>query len=341
MSKYQFQPHERLGIWKSDNQKCLYCGLPLHLDDVQIDHIVRESVQPSFLAEVRQHLSEFGLNEPGNWATCHQGCNRRKGMIDFDLSSTLFYLNIARHRADEATRLIREFERRQANDKLLEQVALALDSGQLAAMELVRVIENLCPQPNREDPWILAFGVNYYDPLPAEAPDGDPELADWLKEAFVKAVSASGASFEFVDDERSGETMSLRSAFWSFDIGKIMAALDPCWDLLAAQKYSEVFPDAVDDAASRLNAIREAALGTPAKIVSFQFTDGRLWFWLLDGRELTVPLSWFPRLAQATPADLQQWELIGGGIGIHWPLLDEDVSVENLLAPRLVRREYK
>lgn len=53
---------------------------------------------------------------------------------------------------------------------------------------------------------------------------------------------------------------------------------------------------------------------------------------LADGRELTVPLAWFPRLRDATPEEWSRWELIGAGIGIHWPQIDEDISVESLLA---------
>jgi hypothetical protein len=53
---------------------------------------------------------------------------------------------------------------------------------------------------------------------------------------------------------------------------------------------------------------------------------------LMDGRTIAVPLSWYPRLVHGTPEERQQWRLIGQGEGIHWPALDEDISVENLLA---------
>jgi hypothetical protein len=52
---------------------------------------------------------------------------------------------------------------------------------------------------------------------------------------------------------------------------------------------------------------------------------------LKDGRVLSVPLAWYPRLADGTAAERRRWELIGPGIGIHWPSLDEDISVEALL----------
>ena len=52
---------------------------------------------------------------------------------------------------------------------------------------------------------------------------------------------------------------------------------------------------------------------------------------LADGREITVPLVWFPRLQNATVAARQNWRLIGGGVGIHWEDVDEDISIESLL----------
>ena len=51
-----------------------------------------------------------------------------------------------------------------------------------------------------------------------------------------------------------------------------------------------------------------------------------------DGRELSVPVEWFPRLRDASDADRANWRLIGRGEGIHWPTIDEDISVRGLLA---------
>jgi hypothetical protein len=54
---------------------------------------------------------------------------------------------------------------------------------------------------------------------------------------------------------------------------------------------------------------------------------------LADGRIVAVPLAWFPRLLDATPKQRAEWELIGGGIGIHWEAIDEDILVASLLQP--------
>jgi hypothetical protein len=55
---------------------------------------------------------------------------------------------------------------------------------------------------------------------------------------------------------------------------------------------------------------------------------------LADGRTVSAPLAWFPRLLDATPKQRAKWELIGGGIGIHWEAIDEDISVASLLQPQ-------
>jgi hypothetical protein len=61
-------------------------------------------------------------------------------------------------------------------------------------------------------------------------------------------------------------------------------------------------------------------------------TEDTLTVELSDGRSLSVPLAWFPRLVHATPTERKSWRLIGRGHGIHWNKLDEDISVESLLA---------
>jgi hypothetical protein len=55
---------------------------------------------------------------------------------------------------------------------------------------------------------------------------------------------------------------------------------------------------------------------------------------LSDGRTISVPLAWFPRLVHATPQQRNRWSLIGKGEGIHWEDIDEDISVENLLTAK-------
>jgi hypothetical protein len=66
--------------------------------------------------------------------------------------------------------------------------------------------------------------------------------------------------------------------------------------------------------------------------VQIQVNDDALSVELSDGRTISVPLAWFPRLAHGTADERQKWRLIANGRGIHWTDLDEDISVENLLS---------
>ncbi len=70
--------------------------------------------------------------------------------------------------------------------------------------------------------------------------------------------------------------------------------------------------------------------GTAVAIL-VQVTGDSLSVELSDGRTIGVPLAWYPRLSHGTPNERQSWRLIGAGSGIHWPSLDEDISVANLL----------
>ncbi len=80
-------------------------------------------------------------------------------------------------------------------------------------------------------------------------------------------------------------------------------------------------------------AISTSELHVP-EAVGLSITDDVLSVELSDGRTLTVPLAWYPRLLHATAAERAQWRLIGKGEGIHWPTIDEDISVEALIAGR-------
>ena len=74
-----------------------------------------------------------------------------------------------------------------------------------------------------------------------------------------------------------------------------------------------------------------SAIEFDSAAVDVSFDDSMLRVTLADGRELAVPLEWFPRLRNATPDQRSHWRLIGRGDGIHWPDVDEDISVRTLL----------
>ena len=74
-----------------------------------------------------------------------------------------------------------------------------------------------------------------------------------------------------------------------------------------------------------------SALAADERVADVRFDDDRIIVDLMDGRTIAAPLAWFPRLANATPAQRGRWERAGGGYSLHWPELDEDLSTEGLL----------
>src|SRR5579862_9129706 len=85
-----------------------------------------------------------------------------------------------------------------------------------------------------------------------------------------------------------------------------------------------------------MSSLAEAA--PDIRVRGVHVDDERLTVDLMDGRSITVPLAWYPRLLSATSEQRERWEMAGGGYGIYWPDIDEDLSTEGLLrgapAPR-------
>jgi hypothetical protein len=73
------------------------------------------------------------------------------------------------------------------------------------------------------------------------------------------------------------------------------------------------------------------ALAADERVADVKFTKEFLSVALKDGRVIAVPLAWYPRLLDASPAERKNWRVAGGGYGIHWPDIDEDLSTEGLL----------
>lgn len=67
------------------------------------------------------------------------------------------------------------------------------------------------------------------------------------------------------------------------------------------------------------------------RVMNVRLDDDSLIVSLMDGRTISVPIAWFPRLANGSPAQRQNWQISGAGYGIYWPELDEDLSTEGLL----------
>jgi hypothetical protein len=85
------------------------------------------------------------------------------------------------------------------------------------------------------------------------------------------------------------------------------------------------------------------AINADERVADVRFTEDELRVTLMDGRTISAPLAWYPRLLHATPKQRKNWQTCGAGYGIHWPDIDEDLSTEGLLrgAPAPQLRDVK
>ena len=74
------------------------------------------------------------------------------------------------------------------------------------------------------------------------------------------------------------------------------------------------------------------------RLMEIRITEEEIIAYLVDGRTISVPLAWSWRLSEATSAQRQHYEIIGDGLGVHWPEIDEDISVEGMLCGNPARR---
>ena len=187
--------------------------------------------------------------------------------------------------------------------------------------------------PNKGTPWI-ENGVLYLVQGGAEKTItlGSDEWATWLNSATRFYVKNK----EYGNFFCRKETRQRGGAYWS----AYRRANGRAYHTYVG-KDSDLTIQSLGDVAQRLNQMIHEQGGTtmlqgkkridPPNIQTIQADDCRLWFHLTDGRVLGAPLEWFPRLVNATTEQRQHWEIIGAGTGVHWPDIDEHISVRVLM----------
>jgi hypothetical protein len=254
MSEYKFSEAKKVSIWKGDEERCFYCRVPVPYSELQVDHIVPEKIPSGQLAKLRSSVlpPNFEINSICNWVTCHQGCNGRKSSFEFDPNPTGYYVGMAAKRAAKVQKIMDDFEVERANGTLLSTLKVRLEKGHLSQAAVLAVLGDLpASRQTGSDPWVVAFGANFSDPLPDDAPERDPQLSDWLLERLDRDLASTGAVFRRLDDDRSGEDVSVRYAFWLLDLDGVRERVDFCWDVLTVQRYSELFKTPADDLLDR------------------------------------------------------------------------------------------
>jgi hypothetical protein len=133
---------ERIALWMAYSRKCAYCGEPIQLRDLEIDHIIPESLgdRPQDMDRLKCELglpSEFVLNSLNNFLPSHARCNLRKTNQVFEPARLRYFLEVAEKKLDAVRRLIPGLELQDSKERLLGAVQSGLESGNLDFSDLV------------------------------------------------------------------------------------------------------------------------------------------------------------------------------------------------------------
>jgi|HubBroStandDraft_2_1064218.scaffolds.fasta_scaffold21234_2 hypothetical protein len=206
MSKFRVPDQTRIAIWRAHAKKCLYCGDLINLGELDIDHIVPESLKEDSVAfgRVREDLGlspEFTLNSVFNLLPTHRRCNLAKSSQLFRPAGARFYLEVASQKEATVRRQIDSLKFQDRKERVLAILRNALDTGSMSIADLVDV------QSDAES-FSLSAGLDFVDG-PAE-----DKVRTWSIDALLDRPVLLGGTkgidgVEFVND--SGSSMTIRT----------------------------------------------------------------------------------------------------------------------------------
>jgi hypothetical protein len=225
MAKGRISYGKRFALWQAHSGRCGYCGVPVRLLDMQVDHILPEwllSDPERFNRLKREYALEesFDLRDYCNWLPTHAACNRQKGATVPDRNFAVYFISLARGKIAKAKAEEERYAATRAADQVVGKLFAAVAGGVLTKEEVFDSLASL-PEPVRStfDPIVICFGLSVYQAiesglLPRNVPTDYPSLCDWLEADLLERVRAIPSSECFYPEAsaRNGEALSVRLA---------------------------------------------------------------------------------------------------------------------------------
>jgi hypothetical protein len=254
VSKYKFSEAKKISIWQGDERKCFYCRVPVPYSELQIDHIVPETISSDQLAKLQSSVlpTNFEINFVCNTVACHQGCNGRKSAFEFDPKTIGFYVGMASRRSAKVQKIMDDFEVEKNNGNLLSTLRLRLEKEHLTQAAVLADLGDLpTPTQTSSDPWVVALAQTSLTHYPLMLQSEVLSYLTGCLNGWAATCLQLARSSAKIDDDRSGEGVSVRYAFWLLDLDRVTESIAFCWDVLTVQKYSELFQTSADDLLDR------------------------------------------------------------------------------------------
>ena len=229
---------ERVALWKANSEKCLYCEEAIRFRDLEIDHLIPASTNPSALQGLKESLGlddGFALDSTRNLVPTHHDCNRKKLATQFGESSLRYYLEIWNARQEAILRERQRFESNAESDDLLARLTYQIEIGTLSTDEVHGLLQSLpTPEVTLERlPTVLTFGTKCEDLNATQ--ELEQQLLAHFRRTFRRPVISTEAS------QFNGESLSIRLATWHFDVDKLEGWSVFPWELLEIEAASTVY----------------------------------------------------------------------------------------------------
>ena len=254
MNKERISYDKRFALWQAHAGRCPYCGLPVRLLDMQIDHILPECLMsdPEQLARVKREYAlenTFDLRDYCNWLPTHPRCNRRKGTILPDRNVALSFISFARGKVAQARTEEKRYIRTRTADQVVGKLLAAVERGALTKEEVFAALARVSEPVRRTfDPIVVCFGLSVGEvlesgSLPGHVPTDYPSLCDWLEADLLQRVQSAFRSRFFYPEPsaRNGETLSVRLALVEPELDALSSADWAWWEVLEVEYYSKLY----------------------------------------------------------------------------------------------------
>jgi len=236
-------------LWNGNNKRCFYCTELIDFNNLEIDHIIPQNTSEQELNKIRLELNlelEFELNSFDNLVPTHHNCNNRKSSKKFSESSLRYFLELWKDKIPSIVTSYQKLLQHSQNEKLLLQIGIAINKGQLNLNEIVSFVNNSCNPPEKKlEPIIISLGVNIFGYMEEQNIDIDyVQLCDNLETNLLEIFNEkSTLIYKQTESERNGETLSIRFAIWNIDLDKLNTFIPRPWEILEIASYSEVYND--------------------------------------------------------------------------------------------------
>jgi hypothetical protein len=241
----------RAAIWRANDSRCFFCREVVTFRELEIDHLIPRAISQSKLTELIVSMElpvDFHLDHMLNLVPTHGDCNRRKGAAEFTEANLRFFVEMWRSKQARLDGELERLGRAAANDAALLALALRIENGELSLREAVSTIEVMCSQRvETNEPWVVTFGLLFSD-LPAsltaayDGPRGHTALCDRLELDLVSCLGKLKAIGRQTEASlRTGETLSVRYAFWNLDLNSLDELCLDRFKVLEVAPYREVY----------------------------------------------------------------------------------------------------